>query len=107
MIEQEPAVGVAKTFDDGELVGLKTLCQCGSDQHSVDTWIEIESCFGDISVTFNITQENVGIFARIKRAFSVLCGFDSHEHEIILSKQQAINWIRSVETTINTMEDIK
>jgi hypothetical protein len=105
-----PAKNIAMIADHEDMAGFRTICECTNENHSVDTWIEVEN-FEDtktIIVSFHInTYQHPfarNFWHRIKNAFKVLIGVDQRSQEIILNQQQAINWCKAVETTVKRIE---
>jgi hypothetical protein len=111
MKPEQPATGVSKILDMGDTVCYRIDCVCNSQDHSVNTWIEVEQSWEDIdqiSVMFFVktyNRYNENIWQRIKQAAKILfTGVDEKEHEILLKPQAALNWIKAVEETIERMK---
>lgn len=111
MKPQTPANKIAQIGEFGDMVGFRTICECTSEHHSVDTWIEVGEMFEDgeeVYVTFHVNTYThpfaEGFWQRIKNAAKVLFGVDQQQQEIVLTKQQAISWCKAVETTVKNLE---
>jgi hypothetical protein len=111
MKAQTPANKVTKIGEFRTCEGYRTICECTSEDHSVDTWIEVGELFEDyedVYVTFHVNTYShplaMGFWQRVKNAAKVLFGVDQRQQEIILTKQQAINWCKAVETTAKKLE---
>lgn len=111
MKAQTPAKNTAMMAEYKDMVGFRTICECTSDHHSVDTWIEVNAINDDmdeITVTFYInTYQHPfawNFWQRVKNAFMILIGVDQRSQEIILKRQQAINWCKAVENTVNKLD---
>jgi hypothetical protein len=114
MNAETPAIGIAKIFEHKESVCYRIECECTSNNHAVDTWIEVERTFDDledISVIFYVNTYTHpfarGFWQRIKNAAKVLIGVDEQYHEILLKQQSAKNWIAAVEKSINEYQGKK
>jgi hypothetical protein len=111
MKAEKPATSISKTAEFKDSVCYRIECDCLSENHHVDTWIEVERTFDDledISVTFYVNTYTHpfarGFWQRIKNAAKVLIGVDEQQHEILLKPQAAKNWIQAVENSINNFE---
>ena len=112
MKPEKPANKIAKLGEFNNCEGYRTICECTSENHSVDTWIEVggmfEDSIDDISITFYVNTYNhpfsEGFWQRVKNAGWLILGVDQRQHEVILTKQQALNWAKAVENTIKRLE---
>lgn len=101
---QEPQLGIAKISEDVYRVN----CECTSNDHSVDCWIEVEQTDDEIpdliSISHYVTmysKYNENIWDRIKSACNILFkGVDTKEHEIILKGEAAENWLNAIAHTV-------
>jgi hypothetical protein len=108
MNAEKPATGVCKLIEHKDSVCYRIDCDCTSNNHAVDTWIEVERLFNDcedISVRFYVSTYTHpfarGFWQRLKNASKILLGVDEQQHEILLKQQAAKNWITAVENAIN------
>ena len=111
MEPESPARGVTTIGEFDNCVGLRTICECTTEDHSVDTWIEVGRLYDDmedIIVTFHVNSYShplaEGFWQRVKNAGLMLIGVDQRQQEILLTKQQALNWCSAVQKEIKRME---
>jgi hypothetical protein len=108
MKAEKPATGISILSKYQNSVCFRVECKCTSSNHSVDSWIEVERVFDDvedISMCFYVNTYTHpfarGFWQRIKNAVKVLIGVDERQHEILLNRQSAKNWVSAVENAIN------
>ena len=109
---QIPAEGISKRqlqLDDAESFIVE--CECTSDAHAVEVWIEIEGDdeFAEVEVTFYVDTYvpvwNMNVFERVKTAFAILFGNAARrQHSILLKPQAAQNWVSAMQTSIDKLE---
>lgn len=112
MKPQTPAKNTTQIHEDDQSIGFRTVCACTSDRDSVDTWIELDRAYeesDEITVTFYVNTYSSPLadnfWKRIKNACSILLGKEKQQSEILLTKQQALNWCKAVEDSIQRLEN--
>lgn len=109
MEPQTPADGIHKhryAWDESE--SFVVHCDCTSDDHSVEAWIEVEDDYDFATVTFYIqpvTPYTPSLWKRVKMAFKlVFTGFYQEQHSIYLGQQAAVNFHHALKSTIERIE---
>lgn len=101
---QQPAEGILTTGDYGNSRLYKIICQCGSDDHDHDVWVEAD----DTGVTVTIYATLKSQFwstNRWKQMWQLLTkGYLRYETNLMLNEQSAINY---AETILSAVEDVK
>lgn len=110
MKAQRPAQGISidADFDDARVFNVE--CDCGSDDHAVKMWIEVnrDRDIPDIEVTFYVTTWTA-MFEnwreRLVAAFDILVkGVHKQQHSMLLNKQAALNLAAAIKSTVQEME---
>lgn len=84
-------------------------CDCGSEDHAVNMWIEVNNDkeTQDVEVGFYVetwTPFWESGFNRIKTAWNVLVyGVNRQEHHLILNRQAALNLAKVLETNVEEL----
>lgn len=107
---QRPAKGIMQTMELDGYKSYKIACECQSDDHAIDTCIEINTDkeTNDIECTFLVntwTPLFATRFERIKAAFNVLwTGVHKQQHSLLLNKQSALNFAETLKKAIKDLE---
>lgn len=110
MKAQKPAMGITQTANYSDAKVYKIECDCGSTDHAVNMWIEVDGDqeTQDVQVAFYVdtwTPFWESGFNRIKTAWNVLVhGINRQEHHLLLSRQAALNFAEVVKTTVNQLD---
>jgi hypothetical protein len=114
MKAEKPATSISKTAEFKDSVCYRIECDCLSENHRVDTWIEVDQPYSDfkmVSIRFHVNTYthpfSHGFWQRVKNACKVLMGVDEQQHEILLKPQAAKNWVNAVNSTIKTLGKTK
>jgi hypothetical protein len=104
---QVPAEGILLHRDYGDIKTYKVVCSCGSDDCSHDVWVEADGT--GVTVTTYTTQKTPltfsGLINRLRLTKDILLhGFVKYEADIVMTRQQAINY---ASTLINAVEDVE
>lgn len=104
---QQPAQGILETGDYGDAKLYKVLCDCGSNDHSHDVWVEAE----DSSITVNIYVTVSSPFwsmNRWKQMWTLLTkGHLQHQTNLFMKEQVALNYAESIKKAINDVKEYK
>ena len=104
MKTQKPAEGILKRKDWGDSKSYIVPCDCGSDDHSHNVWVEADE--SDITVnTYTMQKTNFWSKTRWHHIWTLLTkGYVEYEASIIMSEQQALNY---AETLKHAIIDVK
>lgn len=101
---QTPAEGILKTNDWGASKVYKIACHCGSDDHDHDVWVEADDC--NITVAIYTKVKSKWRVNRFRHIWTLLTkGYLEQEVEIVLTKQQALNYAYTLNQAIQDVED--
>lgn len=104
---QEPAQGIMKTNDWGNSKAYRVSCDCGSDDHVHDFWVEAD----DNNVTVTLYTKVKTKFWKLNRwqqIWQLLTkGYLDYEGNIILTSQQAFNYAETLKKAIVDIEELK
>lgn len=107
---EKPARSIVQVADWDHAKAFKIVCDCTSDEHTVDAWVEIEADdeVDMLEVTFYVktwTPFFSSFKERVKAAFNVLFrGVHTQEHSLVLKEQGARNWVAAMEQAIKDVE---
>jgi len=108
---QKPAIGIS---EDAQYPGTKSFtvqCQCTDPRCAVTTYIEVisDTEIASISVIHHASAVSPLPRASRWRAIWELIrhGHTDYQHDFMLSKQAAINWISAVQGAIDELEKEK
>lgn len=104
---QQPAEGILTTGDYGDTKLYKVICQCGSDDHDHDVWVEAEDT--GVTVTIYVTlKSQFWSLNRWKQIWQLLTkGYQRCETNLILNEQSALNYAKTLEMAINDVKALK
>jgi len=103
MKREKPTVGISTSAEYDNAICFTVQCDCMSHEHSINTWVEVnaEKDLQCVEVSFYV-QKQFTFFEKLKFLFS---GSNTIDHEIILSKQTALNWISAVKDALDFLEE--
>jgi hypothetical protein len=107
MSAQIPAEGILLRKDYGDAKVYEVVCECGDCHHSHNVWVEAED-FG-VSVTI-YTQQKTKWWElnRWKIIWTLLTkGYIERESNLIMSKQQALNYANVLQLAVNDVEEFR
>jgi hypothetical protein len=107
---QQPAQGISLAGDYGKSKSFRVECDCGTSEHAVNMWIEVnkEDDIPDVIVNFYVdtwTPLWDSWRDRLKAAYDILFkGVHKQQHEMLLNKQAAVNFAHAILDNIKEME---
>lgn len=106
---QKPAYGVSENKEYPGMKSFTVSCECGSTEHAITTWIEIDAdkeCKQlEISHWIECFQPTFKR-SRWKAIWDLLWkGYSLEQHGIILTEQVARNWIAATEEAIKYINE--
>lgn len=111
MKAQTPASGISIERDFGDARVFNAECDCGSDDHAVKMWIEVQrdQDVPDVEVSFYVTTWTKNFWnnwpARIRAVYDILFkGVHKQEHHMLLNKQSAINFAQAIKDTVRELD---
>jgi hypothetical protein len=111
MKAQTPASGISIERDFGDARVFNVECDCGSDEHAVKMWIEVQrdQDVPDVEVSFYVTTWTKDFWkewpARIRAVYDILFkGVHKQEHHMLLNKQSAINFAQAIKDTVEELD---
>lgn len=101
---QIPAEGILKKNDWGDSKSYHIVCDCGSDDHTHNLWVEAEDI--GISVTIYATVKSPWwSMNRFKQIWTLLTnGYIEHQTVLTMNEQTAVNY---AETLKSAIKDVK
>jgi hypothetical protein len=104
---ETPAEGIMRFYNWGKTKSYRVACECGSLDHTHDVWVEADDT--NITVTTYTTQKTRWWqFNRFELIWTLLTrGYIEYEANIIMSKQQALNYAKTIERAIIDVETFK
>ena len=104
---QTPAEGILKKNDWGDTKMYHVVCDCGSDDHTQDLWIEAE----DIGVTVTIyatVKSPWWSMNRFKQIWTLLTkGYLEHQTVLTMSQQTALNYAETLKNSIKDVDQFR
>jgi hypothetical protein len=101
---QTPAEGILKTNDWGDTKAYHVVCDCGSDDHTHNLWIEAD----DLGVTVTIyatVKSPWWSMNRWKQIWTLLIkGYLEHQTVLTINRQSALNYSETLKSAINDVE---
>ncbi len=97
---QKPAEGILKTNDWGDSKSYHVVCDCGSDDHVHNLWVEAEDT--GINVTIYTTVKSPWwSMNRFKQIWTLLTkGYLQHETVLTINEQTALNYAETLKSAI-------
>jgi hypothetical protein len=104
---QTPAEGILKRKDWGDSKSYAVTCECGSDDHTHNVWIEADESGVTVN-TYAIQKTNFWSKTRWHHIWRLLTtGYVEYEANIIMSQQQALNYSETLKSAINDVETFR
>jgi hypothetical protein len=100
MKPEQPALGIMRTNDWGDTKVYRIACDCGSNEHTHDLWVEADE--SNVTVTvFTKLKSKWWQLNRWQQIWILLTkGYVEYEASLILSQQQALNYAKTLEHAI-------
>ncbi len=104
---QTPAEGILKKNDWGDTKMYHVVCECGSEDHTHDIWIEAEDI--GVNVTIYATVKSPWwSMNRIKQIWKLLTkGYLEHQTVLTMNEQTAYNYSKTLEKAIDDVRQFK
>jgi len=104
---QTPAEGILKKNDWGDAKTYHVVCDCGSEDHTHDLWIEAEDV--GITVTIYATVKSPWwSMNRFKQIWTLLAkGYLEHQTVLTMNEQTALNYAETLKSAIKDVKDFK
>lgn len=107
MQAQTPAEGIMKTNDWGDSKSYRVACDCGSAEHNHDVWVEADDT-GITVTTYTTVKSKWYSQNRFRTIWTLLTrGYVEYESAVIMSKQQAVNYAKTLESAIIDVETFR
>jgi hypothetical protein len=107
MQAQTPAEGIMKTNDWGDSKVYRVACDCGSNEHTHDVWVEADDT-GVVATVYTQVKSKFWSMNRWQKIWTLLTrGYVEYEASIIMSKQQALNYAKTLESAIIDVETFR
>jgi hypothetical protein len=107
MQAQTPAEGIMKTNDWGDSKSYRVACDCGSAEHNHDVLVEADDT-GITVTTYTTVKSKWYSQNRLQTIWTLLTrGYVEHESAVIMSKQQALNYAKTLERAIIDVETFR
>jgi hypothetical protein len=107
MKAQIPAEGILKRSNWGDAMTYQIVCQCHQPDHDHNVWIEADE--SDVTVTTYTTQKSkpwsLNRWQIIWRLLTK--GYVEYEANIIMTKQQALNYAETLKTAVKDVETFR
>jgi hypothetical protein len=107
MQAQTPAEGIMRTNDWGDTKVYRVACECGSEEHNHDLWVEADA--SNVTVTtFTTVKSEWWKLNRWQQIWRLLTrGYVEYQASLIMSKQQALNYAKTLESAIIDVETFR
>jgi hypothetical protein len=105
----KPAFQIMQTNDYPDSKAFRVACDCGSQSHDIDVWVEVErdDSLPQTNVTFyvnTVTPFYTAGFSRLKTAWDVLVkGQHRSEHVIIMRKEGAESFANALLDSVKSL----
>lgn len=104
---ERPAEGIMKTGDWGDSKVYKIACDCGCNDHIHDVWVEADDT-GVTVTTYTQQKSKWWTMNRWQTIWRLVTrGYIEYEASIIMSKQQALNYAKTLESAIIDVETFR
>ena len=104
---QTPAEGILKKNDWGDDKMYHVVCECGSEDHTHDIWIEAEDI--GVNVTIYATVKSPWwSMNRFKQIWTLLTkGYLEHQTVLTMNEQTAFNYAETLKKAIQDVKNFK
>ena len=104
MKPEQPALGIMRTNDWGDTKVYRIACDCGSNEHNHDLWVEADETNVTVTV-FTTVKSKWWSWNRWQKVWTLLTkGYVEYEASLIMSQQQALNYAKTLESAILDVE---
>jgi hypothetical protein len=104
---ETPAEGIMKIGDWGRSKAYRLSCECSNPDHSHDVWVEADEGFITVT-TYTTVKSKWWSKNRWQTIWTLLTkGYVECESDLIMSKQQAMNYTKTLESAILDVETFK
>ena len=104
MKPEQPALGIMRTNDWGDTKVYRVACDCGSNEHNNDLWVEADETNVTVTV-FTTVKSRWWQLNRWQKIWTLLTkGYVEYEASLIMSQQQALNYAKTLESAILDVE---
>jgi hypothetical protein len=104
---QAPAEGILTHNNWGDTKAYTVTCQCGSDDHSHNVWVEAE----DMGITVTTYTKQKSKWWELNRFQKIWClltrGYVEYEASIIMTEQQALNYAETLKSAVKDVKEFK
>lgn len=107
MKPEQPALGIMRTNDWGDTKVYRIACDCGSNEHNHDLWVEADD--SNVTVTaFTTVKSKWWQLNRWQQIWTLLTkGYVEYEASLIMNQQQALNYAKTLESAILDVEQFR
>jgi hypothetical protein len=107
MKSQIPAVGILKRNNWGDAITYQVVCECHDANHDHNVWVEADD--HNVTVTTYTTQKSKWWSLNRWQTIWILLtkGYVEYEANIIMSKQQALNYADTLKKAIQDVENFQ
>jgi hypothetical protein len=107
MKSQKPAEGILLKNDWGYAKLYKVICECGSDDHAHDVWVQAEE--NEVTVTvYTAVKSKWWKLNRWQQIWQLLSnGYIECQTDVIMSEQQALNYAETLKSAIIDVTEFK
>ncbi len=107
MKAEKPAEGIMRTNDWGDSKAYQIACDCGCNDHTHDVWVEADDT-GVTVTTYTTVKSKFWSMNRWQKIWTLLTrGYVEYEASIIMSRQQALNYAKTLESAIIDVETFR
>jgi hypothetical protein len=107
MKAQTPAEGISKRGDWGDSRSYQVTCECGSDDHAHNVWVEAD----ESGITVNTYTNQKTDFWSKTRWYHIwkliTTGYVEYEASIIMTQQQAFNYAETLKSAIKDVDTFR
>ena len=102
MKPQTPAEGILKRNEWGDSISYQVTCTCGDANHDHNVWVEVDPDINEVIVNTYTTQKSKWWEqTRWRTIWTLLTrGYVEYEANIIMSKQQALNYAETLKQAV-------
>jgi hypothetical protein len=104
---QTPAEGILVNHNWGSTKSYKVVCDCGSDEHSHNVWVEASDTGVTVTVYTKLTSKWWSMDRWQKIWQLLIKGHIELEECIMLSDQQAINYAETLKSAVKDVQEFK
>jgi hypothetical protein len=102
-----PAEGISKQGDWQDAKTYKVTCNCGSDSHSHNVWVEADETGVAVNI-YTQVKTNFWSMNRWQLIWRLLTtGYVELESSIAMSEQQSLNYAETLKTAVKDVTEFK